>query len=569
VRRFEVAGEGEALLAKLDVGGSPVVLRFTPAGSGPAWARTRSLSIAIDSREAISALPERVERVLVLLRSLLEASDPGGLEIVIPEAPGADDAAEEVAAPSPIAALEQALGAEEVHRASYLAWLEPFYGLRRGPYAPAEAASVGEIQACWQSTLRERQEGRAPPELGLYVHVPFCAVACTFCHCSMTDRFSRAVFEAYGGAVLAELDDFAHLFAGHRFTSVNYGGGTPSLLSAAALDALMSGIHRRVDVEADAQITFEANPDSTDDEKIGVLARSGRVNRLSIGVQALDPEVQRRMRRHNRAEDVERCVKAARREGIGQVNIDLLAGLDGQSMESFVRDLERVVGFEPDRVHVVPFRVDPWTPFAQAGRKLSTSDEALRGEMLRHAEEFLAARGLGGTFEEATTTGSATENRQLASHRRGGSVLGLGVPAGSHAFAAGFYGINDPGPAMGKTLEAYATGARGYHIDRIDREEEGRRYLVDNLRRGVSLGIFREIFGRAPAEIAPHFDALIAAGLVVVGEDVARMVPADEAEYLLGRALLYGDALKARLWQIGKDYEPGQDYLARSRARYG
>ena len=192
------------------------------------------------------------------------------------------------------------------------------------------------------------EEGpREPPETGtpLYVHVPFCVAKCTYC-----DFFSvEEAGQDLPGTVDLLLAE-AERRAPRRPRTVFLGGGTPSLLSAGELERLLRGLDRITNFRASArEVTLECNPESLDEEKARLLLRLG-VDRLSIGVQSLEPRILELFGRVHTSEQSFEAFRAARRAGFQRLSVDLIYAAPGQELAAWEADLERVLDLAPDHV---------------------------------------------------------------------------------------------------------------------------------------------------------------------------------------------------------------------------
>lgn len=214
-------------------------------------------------------------------------------------------------------------------------------------------ASGADHMEAWAAHAKRAAEGAAFAPATLYVHVPFCARVCTYCLLSAMRTPGKAAVEAYVGALRRQIAMFEPLVRGLRFGSIHVGGGTPTLLDAAQLDALFTDLSRLPRAEH-AQIGVEAHPATSTPDRLAVLRDHG-VHRLSFGVESMTPAV---LERVNRADQTEGRVRAAiaeaRRLGFG-VNVDLLAGLPGESAESWLETVDKTIELEPDSISVNRF----------------------------------------------------------------------------------------------------------------------------------------------------------------------------------------------------------------------
>jgi oxygen-independent coproporphyrinogen-3 oxidase len=204
------------------------------------------------------------------------------------------------------------------------------------------------------------QAATQPSEpLSLYVHIPFCQELCSYCGCNVVVTRDRGRVERYLDAVAAELKLTAsHLGARRTLARIHLGGGTPTFLDERQLLWLWQAIMRSFSVAKDAEIAIEIDPVVTRGEQLALLGSLG-FNRISMGVQDFDPEVQRAVRRLQSIDETEVAIAQARAAGFASVNLDLIYGLPHQTSASFARTIDAVVALAPDRVAVFSFAYLP------------------------------------------------------------------------------------------------------------------------------------------------------------------------------------------------------------------
>lgn len=250
---------------------------------------------------------------------------------------------------------------------------------------------------------RARDEARS----GLYVHVPFCAVRCAYCHFS-TESFSAAKVERWFTALEREADRRAPLAAGHAFSSLFFGGGTPSALSARQFARLAAILRARFSFAPGAEVTIEANPEGVRAPLLDAWRQAG-VNRLSLGVQSFDRgELTRLGRIHDDARPAQ-AVALARAAGFERLSLDLMFGFPGHSLASFGRTLERALELSPGHLSAYAFIVEAGNPMSDevlAGR-LAVADDDLQADLHALFLERAAAAGL--RFYETSNVGRPGE----------------------------------------------------------------------------------------------------------------------------------------------------------------
>ena len=204
--------------------------------------------------------------------------------------------------------------------------------------------------------------------LGFYVHVPFCTKRCYYCSFNTSPLEDPAAMRRYLAALGRELDLLGALPWTSRvvIASVFLGGGTPSLLDAEAMASLLDRIRRHFTVAAGAEITVECNPESVTREKLAAYRAAG-VNRLSLGVQALDDAVLTRIGRLHDGRGARAAFEAARAAGHDNVSVDLMYGLPGLDPEAWSRAVEEVLDWQPDHLSAYGLTLDAGSVWGAAG----------------------------------------------------------------------------------------------------------------------------------------------------------------------------------------------------------
>ncbi|MGB7191312.1 MAG: radical SAM family heme chaperone HemW [Acidobacteriaceae bacterium] len=369
--------------------------------------------------------------------------------------------------------------------------------------------------------------------VGIYLSVPFCRAKCTYCNFA-SGVFPASYFERYVARAEDDLREAQGLVASwgaalpERVDSIYVGGGTPSLLPAALLERLFAAIRGSFVVEPDAEITVECAPGQLEGDALAAMVACG-VNRVSFGVQSfVDEEARRAGRLHTRAvalRDVER-VRAA---GIGRVNLDLIAGLAGQTRESWRESLEVLAGAGPEHASIYMLEVDEDSRLgreigkggARYSAELVPEDDAI-AEMYVEAVEFLGARGLR-QYEISNFARAGGESRHNLKYWRREAYLGLGLDAHSMLRDADGRVLRF---AATDELEPFLRAPGWAEPERLTREAklEEAWFLGLRLNAGVDLAMLRAEFG---AETVGRFDPviaeLVADGLMEYGGGRARL----------------------------------------------
>jgi putative oxygen-independent coproporphyrinogen III oxidase len=198
---------------------------------------------------------------------------------------------------------------------------------------------------------------------GLYVHVPFCLTRCGYCDFNAYAGLDHLA-SRYVAALLREAELAAPAWSEEEVVSVFLGGGTPTTLEAADLKALLALLRDRFSVSTAAEVTIEANPDTVDRAKLAGLLEAG-YTRLSMGAQSFDRTVLASLERLHDPESVRRAMREARSAGYGNVNLDLIYGADGETLDSWAETLLETLDLEPEHVSAYALTIEPSTPLGR------------------------------------------------------------------------------------------------------------------------------------------------------------------------------------------------------------
>jgi putative oxygen-independent coproporphyrinogen III oxidase len=273
---------------------------------------------------------------------------------------------------------------------------------------------------------------------GLYVHIPFCKTKCPYCDfysITTTDQI-----EAFISALDAEARLYRDQFP--TFDSLFLGGGTPSLLTGPQLVALMEMLRRHFTFTPDSEITLEANPDDLTADKLALFRDLG-VNRLSLGVQSFDEAELRLLGRRHTARQTIQALTAIRAAGFTNLGLDLMYGLPGQTLDAWLKTLEKALNFAPEHLSCYQLTIAAGetpalrTPLARqvARGEISLPDEETQREFFLLTTNFLTARG----YLHYEVANFAREEKYVCRHNlkywTRTPYLGLGPAA--HSFQAG------------------------------------------------------------------------------------------------------------------------------------
>jgi oxygen-independent coproporphyrinogen III oxidase len=260
------------------------------------------------------------------------------------------------------------------------------------PTAPHFEDGFGHAE---YARLLERSVESGRP-LSLYVHIPFCAHRCFFCGCNVTISHDREWGRRYLPLLAREMEMAARLLQADRreVVQIHWGGGTPTFLPPDDLTELMKIIRRNFRLADACEIGVEVDPRECSPAHLDALAAGG-VNRLSMGLQELDPKVQEAVNRIQTREQTWAVLDGARQRGIESINVDLIYGLPHQTPERFAATLEDVLLMQPDRLALFNFAYLPTTfPHQQVLDPMALPSPGTKLRMLEKAIATLTAAGL-------------------------------------------------------------------------------------------------------------------------------------------------------------------------------
>ena len=358
------------------------------------------------------------------------------------------------------------------------------------------------------------------PPLSLYVHVPWCVRKCPYCDFNSHEARGELPEDAYVAALLADLEITLPQVWGRPVQTVFIGGGTPSLLSVPALDALLSGVRAWLPLAADAEITIEANPGTVEAGKFAGFRAAG-VNRLSLGIQSLDDRHLKALGRIHDAQEARRAAELALAT-FDNVNLDLMYGLPEQTVAEAEADMAAVIALGPQHLSAYHLTIEPNTWFHRYPPIVPDDDTA--AAMQEIVEAQLAAAG----FEHYETSAFARpglRSRHNLNYWMFGDYLGIG--AGAHAKLS--FKNNILRESRTRQPKAYLERAGSEAVFSERREvtvaELPGEFMMNALRLndGFDLDLFRARTGLDLTCILPQLDAAETRGLLT--RDHLRVVP--------------------------------------------
>ncbi|HEX4109499.1 MAG TPA: radical SAM family heme chaperone HemW [Solirubrobacteraceae bacterium] len=287
--------------------------------------------------------------------------------------------------------------------------------------------------------------GDREPPFGVYIHVPFCAARCGYCDFNTYVPEGRGQQHEFVDAALLELRR-AHAELGERpVSTVFIGGGTPTLLGAKALLRLLAGVADTFGLDAEAEVTTEANPESVDPEMLLALRRGG-FTRVSLGMQSAAPHVLRTLDRvHTPGRAVAAAIEA-REAGFRHVSLDLIYGTPGETDADWERTLDAALSAEPDHVSAYGLIVEPGTALAAAVRRgtMRAPEDGDQARRFRRADQRLQAAGLD-WYELCSWAASEEAHcRHNIGYWRSHDWWGIGPGAHSHVGGVRWWNVLRP-----------------------------------------------------------------------------------------------------------------------------
>jgi len=375
----------------------------------------------------------------------------------------------------------------------------------------------------------------APPEptlqgipLALYVHWPWCVRKCPYCDFNSHESVPQET--AYLAALIADLEAALPSIWGRPIVSVFIGGGTPSLMSGATVDALLAAIRARLRLLPEAEITLEANPGTVEAERFAAYAEAG-VNRLSLGIQSFDDRKLAALGRIHSGSDARRAIAIAQRH-FDRVNLDLMYALPEQTLDEAQRDIETASATGVAHLSAYHLTLEPNTAFHHAPPPLP--DDDLAADMQDMVEASLAAAGYA-HYETSAFAKRGQQCRHNLNYWGFGDYLGIG--AGAHSKLSDHTGIRrEARPRHPQDYLADPTTRDWRPVAAADLPGE---FMMNALRltEGVPLAWFAARTGLPLGAIEDSALAARREGLLEVVEE--RLRPTEQGRRFLNRLLQY------------------------------
>lgn len=369
-----------------------------------------------------------------------------------------------------------------------------------------------------------RQHGQrltSLPPLSLYIHVPWCVRKCPYCDFNSHQAPDVVPELDYLDALTADLEQALPLIWGRQIHTVFMGGGTPSLLSEAAVDRMLATVRSHLQLWPDAEITLEANPGAAEANRFKGYAASG-VNRISLGIQSFDDEQLKRLGRVHDAQQAMSAIEMAQ-SSVSRVNLDLMYGLPEQSLAQCRNDLEQAVSFATEHLSLYQLTLEPQTVFAKYPPVLP--DEAVIESMETVIGDVVQRAGWQ-RYEVSAYAKAGAKCRHNLNYWTFGDYLGIGP--GAHSKISFPDRIIRQARTRNPAQWMQSTRAmQGAHIseERVLTDEDLPFEFFLNalrLREGISLDLFYAHTGLPLASIEAMVKTAQQKGLLVVADGVIR-----------------------------------------------
>lgn len=330
------------------------------------------------------------------------------------------------------------------------------------------------------------------PPLALYIHIPWCLKKCPYCDFNSHEQRQALPEARYVDALMTDLETALPSIWGRKFSSIFFGGGTPSLFSPSSIDAILAGVRARMPVPPGIEVTLEANPGTFETQKFAEFKSAG-INRLSIGIQSFNAGHLRALGRVHDDGEAHRAVEIGLAT-IGNINLDLMYALPGQTLPQAETDLRAALAYAPPHLSAYHLTLEPNTLFAKHPPKLPDDDSA--AEMQDAIEAILGDAG----YDHYETSAYAQPGR-VCKHNRNYWEFGdyLGIGAGAHSK------VSFPNRILRQVrykqpqqyLEMVEAGTPVIEEHDVTRRDVGFEFMLNALRlnEGVPVALFQERAG--------------------------------------------------------------------------
>ena len=313
--------------------------------------------------------------------------------------------------------------------------------------------------------------------LGVYIHVPFCRSKCQYCDFYSLSTKDDKLMDGYLNAICAHIKEAGALAPNYKVDTIYFGGGTPSFFGAEGMATILTYIRRSFDVDNNAEISFECNPDSVSDKLLHRLKAEG-FNRASLGIQNDDDEVLKKLGRPHTYGQAVAAFHRIRKAGFRNISVDLMYGLPGQTLRAWQDTLEHVLTLNPEHISCYGLKVEEGTPLYQVRDYANLPDDDTQADMYMTMIEILKGHGFR-QYEISNFARKGLYSRHNMKYWTGGEYIGFG-PSASSDFAGKRFTIC-------RSVQDYVTGIKKKgqiieEVQEIPARERAGEYLMLRLR---------------------------------------------------------------------------------------
>ncbi|HEY3174270.1 MAG TPA: coproporphyrinogen-III oxidase family protein [Candidatus Polarisedimenticolia bacterium] len=387
-------------------------------------------------------------------------------------------------------------------------------------YPPYSAWTPGQVPAVAAALASPPEAGAS---LGLYVHIPFCRVRCKFCYFKVYTEMGSPQVRGYLEALTSEVRIFSGMpaVAGRPLQFVYFGGGTPSFISARDLKALARDLKALIPWEGASEVTFECEPGTLTQSKLEAIREIG-VTRLSLGVETFDDTVLKENGRAHLSAEIYRAIPWIRALAFDQLNVDLIAGMVGETWDTWREAVRRTIEMDPDSVTIYQMELPFNTVFSQDllghKREIPLADWGVKREWHAHAFDQLTMAGYEmSSVYTMVKKGSDARFVYRDAVWHGSDMLGTGVASFSHVNGVHFQNTTEWGEYLGRLDAGELPVTRAFQTSAPQRLV---RELILQLKLGrIETDYFRKKFGvEILTEFARAFERLRDRGMLSLTE---------------------------------------------------
>lgn len=355
----------------------------------------------------------------------------------------------------------------------------------------------------------------------IYIHVPFCKAKCKYCDFTSYAGFENRI-DDYIDALIIEMSGKRRDISGKPIKTIFIGGGTPSLLTPSQMDRVLSWLYNNAEIEDEAEITIEANPGTLDADKLKGYYNIG-INRLSIGLQAYQNSLLKKIGRIHTIDDFTKNYEDARDVGFDNISIDIMSGLPDQTLADWEETLSFVVEKNPEHISAYSLKIEDGTPFGEMQKmgKLSLPIEDIDINMSRLTLKLLRNKGYE-RYEVSNYAKNGKRSQHNINYWQNGDYIGIGCSA-----------VGYKNRVRGRNISSIDGYIKNVHDvnnliedrDFCDDKKNMFETVMLNLRmiEGIKRSEFSEVFNLDPVDWLNDIHVLSGAGFLILDDDFIRL----------------------------------------------